>query len=43
MYEHDPVYTFGLRERDDYHLKYEKLKTLGAEVFKVIVCQDIVM
>ena len=32
--EHDPVYTFGLREKN-LVIDEENLKTLGAEVFKV--------
>ena len=40
--EHDPVYTFGLREKD-YALRAEELQKLGAEVFKVCVCVYVCM
>ncbi len=33
--EHDPVYTFGLRDTNEYAEKAERLRKLGAEAFKV--------
>ena len=33
--EHDPVYTFGLRQQHDYSTEAAKLRVLGCEVCKV--------
>ena len=40
--EHNPVYTFGLRETEEHHLKSKELQKLGAQVFKVMVWWRIV-
>ena len=37
MGEHNPVYTFGLRETEEHRLKSKELQKLGAQVFKVMV------
>lgn len=38
--EHNPVYTFGLREAEEHRLKSKELQKLGAQVFKVMVQHD---
>ena len=33
--EHDPVYTFGLRDTENYHVSKNRLLETGARVVKV--------
>ena len=33
--EHDPVYTFGLRDTENYHVSRSRLLETGAKVIKV--------
>lgn len=40
--EHDPVYTFGLRQKD-YAEEAKRLQQLGAEVFKVCIIENYVI